>query len=69
MQSLIRKVLLDHPSSVNEGYFEHMRFASSFAFGLFIAASAALIHAFIPCLFEKTASNKITELYGKIQNR
>jgi len=69
MKSVMNKILFEHPSSVNEGYFEHMRFASSFGFGLFIAGSAAILHAIIPCLCEKTASNKIKELYSKIENR
>lgn len=69
MKQVAQKILFDHPASVGEGYFEHMRFASKFAFGLFIAAGAAIVHAVIPCLCEKTASKKITELYGKIHNR
>ena len=69
MKNFMNKMLLEHPASVDETYFEHMRFASSFAFGLLIAASAAVIHAVIPCLCEKTAGNKITELYERMQNR
>ena len=69
MKQVAQKILFEHPASVGEGYFEHMRFASTFAFGLFVAAGAAVIHALIPCLCEKTASNKIKELYGKIHNR
>lgn len=69
MRQIAQKILFDHPASVDEGYFEHMSFASKFAFGLFIAGGAAIVHAVIPCLCEKTASNKIKELYGKIHNR
>ncbi len=69
MKQVMQKILFDHPASVDEGCFEHMLFASKFAFGLFIAAGAAIIHAVIPCLCEKTASNKITELYSRINNR
>ena len=69
MKSVMNKILFEHPASVDEGCFEHMRFACNFAFGLFIAGGAAVVHAVIPCLCEKTASNKITELYRKIENR
>lgn len=69
MKTLMAKILLDHPKSVDETYFQHMRFASTFAAGLLVAAGAALIHAIIPCLCEKTASNKIKELYGRMSNR
>lgn len=69
MKNFVHDTFIEHPKSVNETYFEHLRFASSFAFGLFIAGGAAIIHAIIPCLCEKTASNKITDLYRKIENR
>jgi len=69
MKNFVHNMFIEHPKSVDETYFEHLRFASSFALGLFIAGSAAIIHAIIPSLCEKTASNKIKELYSKIENR
>ena len=33
------------------------------------AAGAALIHAVIPCLFEKTASRMIATMYAQTHNR
>lgn len=58
-----------HPASVNETYFEHMRFALRFSASLFGAAFAALIHAFLPAFFEKTASNIIKRLHTRLTNR
>lgn len=58
-----------HPASVNETYWQHMRFALGFALSLFAAAGAALIHALLPGFFEKTASRIVTRLYGRIHNR
>lgn len=69
MRAMITKVFLDHPASVEEDYFEHMAFAGRFAGTLFLAAGAALVHAIIPCLFEKTASNLIRKMYARIENR
>lgn len=69
MRTMINRVFLDHPASVEENYFEHMVFAGRFAFTLFAAAGAALIHAIIPCLFEKTASNLIRKMHDRIVNR
>ncbi|MGB0967171.1 MAG: DUF6356 family protein [Halocynthiibacter sp.] len=66
---MIDKVFLDHPRSVEESYLEHAAFAGKFSFRLFLAASAALVHAVIPCLFEKTASTMIAEMYAKTHNR
>lgn len=63
------RLFLDHPRSVDESYFEHLIFAGGFAFRLVGAGIAALIHALIPCLFEKTAGNMITSMHAKISNR
>lgn len=66
---MINKLFLDHPASVEESYFEHARFAGWFAFWLFLAAVAALIHAIIPAAFEKTGSRIIAKLYARTHNR
>lgn len=72
LSSMLRtwqQVFIEHPKSVNETYFQHMRFATWFAFRLFAAFCAALAHAFIPCLFEKTASRMINEMHNRLHNR
>ncbi|TDT77116.1 hypothetical protein BDE40_0395 [Litoreibacter halocynthiae] len=58
-----------HPASVGESYFGHMRFALRFAGLLFAAAGAALVHAVLPALFERTASQMIRRLYAMIETR
>ena len=63
------RLFLDHPRSVDESYFEHLLFAGGFAVRLMGAGLAALIHALIPCLFEKTAGNMIVRMHSKILNR
>ena len=59
----------DHPASVDESFGEHFFFALKFSGLLFAAAGAALVHAILPFLFEKTASNIIARLYAKTHNR
>lgn len=66
---MIDRVFLDHPKSVDETYLEHMAFAGKFSGKLFLAAGAAAVHAVIPCLFEKTASKMIADMYAKTHNR
>lgn len=66
---MINRVFLNHPASVDETYAEHARFAAGFSLRLFAAAGAALVHAVIPCLFEKTASRIVAELYARTHNR
>ena len=64
-----RKLFLDHPASVQETYLEHSRFAFGFSAQLFGAAFAALVHALVPALYEKTASTKVAELYERTRYR
>ena len=66
---MFRKLFLDHPSSVDETYLEHMWFAFSFAALLFAAGAAALIHALIPGLCKTTASRLIRRMYARIEYR
>ncbi|WP_050931726.1 DUF6356 family protein [Aestuariivita boseongensis] len=66
---MLRKLFIDHPASVDEGYFEHMWFAASFAGLLFAAGLAALIHAVIPGLCKTTASRLIRKMYARIEYR
>lgn len=66
---MIAKVFLDHPHSVDESYAEHARFAGGFALRLLAAGCAAAVHAVIPCLFERTASRMIADMYAKTHNR
>ena len=66
---MITQIFLSHPQSVDETYGQHARFAGGFALKLFAAAGAAAVHAVIPCLFEKTASRMIAEMYERTHNR
>ncbi len=59
----------DHPASVGESYFGHMAFALKFSGLLFAAGGAALIHAFVPPLFETTASRRIKQMCAMMENR
>lgn len=66
---IARRIFLDHPASVEETYFQHMGFALRFAFWLAVAAAAALVHAVVPALCEKTASGIVRRLFARIENR
>lgn len=60
------RIFLAHPRSVNETYFEHMRFALNVSGQLSKAAFSAFIHALLPCLFQTKASQIIITLYKKV---
>jgi len=69
MSTRLSNMFIDHPASVGETYFGHMAFAAWFSSRLFMAAFAALIHAFLPFMFKTTASRIIRELYERTHNR
>lgn len=53
----------DHPASVGESYFEHMRAAFGFAVRLLGAACACLVHGLFPFLFTRTGSAMVKRLH------
>ncbi len=69
MRAAIERVFLHHPETVDETYFQHMKFASRFAGLLLLASTAAIVHAVIPCLFESTAGRLIRRMHSDIENR
>jgi hypothetical protein len=69
MTHTFRSLFVDHPASVEESYFEHMRFAFGFAGLLLLAGAAALVHALIPGLCKTTASQITRRLYARIEHR
>jgi hypothetical protein len=69
MQTIVQRLFLSHPQSVDESYGEHFLFALGFATRLLGAGLAALVHAIIPCLFETTASRMIREMHDRIARR
>ena len=69
MSTRFAKLFLDHPATVGESYLGHMAFAAWFSSRLLMAASAAIVHAFLPFLFETTASRIVRELYERTHKR
>jgi hypothetical protein len=65
----VARIFTSHPAKVGETYFGHMVFAAWFGSRLLMAGGAALVHAFLPFLFETTASRIVRELYERTHNR
>jgi hypothetical protein len=65
----IRRAFMAHPEAVGESYGQHFGVAFGYALRLFGAGFAALVHAFLPFLFEKTASNAIKRMYANMTAR
>jgi len=62
----IVRAFTDHPATVGESYFEHMRCALGFSFTMMRSAVCCAIHAFLPFLFTKTGSSAIEDLYRRM---
>ena len=56
----------EHPASVGENYFEHLRHAASFAASMLTGGLALLVHAVLPFLFTKTGSGVIATLHTRM---
>lgn len=69
MPPMFRHIFLDHPAAVNESFGAHFRVAMGFSLSLFAAAGAALVHAFLPCVFEKTASRLVGQIHARLEHR
>lgn len=69
MTARIARLFTTHPGTVGETYFGHMAFAAWFSSRLMMAAGAALVHAFLPFLFETTASRIVRELCERTHKR
>ncbi len=69
MNTKVLDIFTDHPQSVGESYFEHMRFAAGFSFQMMGAGLAALVHAFLPFLFVSTASQLVAQMHNRNSKR
>ena len=58
--------LTQHLNDADETYFQHMRFALSFAGHMLIGAIACTIHAVAPFLFVSTGSQRIKFLHERM---
>ena len=65
MRSITEK-FTEHPASVGETYFEHLRSATSFSGRMVLGAAACFLHGVFPFLCQKTGSRQITELHDRM---
>lgn len=58
-----------HPHSVGQTYIQHCVTALGFGATLIVAGAACLVHAFLPRMFERTASDAVALLYERMTAR
>ena len=61
----IKKLFTEHPSSVNETYFRHLKKALFFSFSFFKGTIALFINALLHFLFVEYGSSMIIDLHQK----
>ncbi len=66
---MIDRLLFEHPRTVGETYFEHMRASLGTAGKLALAAGACVVHAVVPSLCTTTGSSMVLKLHGEIYPR
>ena len=63
MYKFFYNTLLAHPAAVNETYTQHLFAASRFGVRLLLTAGACFVHALVPCLFTRKASDMLHRLH------
>jgi hypothetical protein len=61
---MIRKLFLDHPAEVEEGYFQHMGVAARFGLAMIWGGLKALVHAIVPAWCVTSGSDTIRRLHN-----
>ena len=69
MSNAIQRWFLAHPRSIGESYAEHFVAAWRFGTAMMTGGLACLLHALVPCLFERTGSGTIKRLYAEMVSR
>ena len=66
---MLNKLILDHPRDIGETYGEHAGHALRIGFLMLGGGAACLLHALLPGLFVKTASNAVQDIQSLMDQR
>jgi hypothetical protein len=69
LMSMVERLFLEHPASVDETYLEHFATASGFGWRMVLAGLACFVHGALPCCFSHTASDQIRALNREMEAR
>ena len=64
--SVIQNLFTEHPKSVGETYWQHLRSAASFAGLMLYGSMVCMIHALLPFVFTRTGSDCVASLYQRM---
>ena len=66
---MFQKLFVTHPASIDESYAEHFGIALRFGATMVAGGLGCIVHAFIPGVFVKTASDTTRSLNEELQAR
>ena len=66
---MFNRLFMDHPRDVGESYGEHFATAAGFGVRMVVGGLACIVHALIPALFVRTASETVKSLYATMKAR
>jgi hypothetical protein len=66
---MIDRIFLAHPRSVGESYAEHAATAARFGATMVVGGVACMLHALIPAIFPRAASERVKRLYAQMVAR
>lgn len=65
----MKNIFLDHPRTNNESYIQHFYFAIKCGSLMILSGCACIVHAFLPFIFQDTASSSISYLATALASR
>jgi hypothetical protein len=68
-RDLIDRLLLAHPRTVGETYTEHAGIAGRFGLTMVIGGLKCLVHAILPAVFMRSASDSVAKLHSELERR
>ncbi len=68
-ETSLKALFLDHPRAIGESYGEHAGHALVIGARMIAAGLACLVHALIPGLFVRTASNTVDGIVARMDAR
>lgn len=66
---MFNRLFMDHPRDVGESYGEHFATAAGFGVRMVAGGLACIVHAVVPVLFVRTASDTVKSLYATMKAR
>ncbi|MEO5866948.1 MAG: DUF6356 family protein [Sphingomonas sp.] len=63
---MFRRLFLDHPASVGEGYAEHFGVASSFGLKMMAGGARCTLHALLPFVCKTAGSDTVAALHAEL---